>query len=495
MDLENLSLIVGKEDVDFLSLLEEFKHSSIEANTYEISFPSETDESVLIHYSDMDLSQHSFSIIDTCVVSSKKLSVMKYPDMVVEGSQFDRLTDMGWIHEIDIPAEAHSGICSNLAFNDGGKHIVQGKWGESFSDSSIALTRSCSFEAGMLVLFVVPFGPHLPFTIEVIAGSEIIFREEILLNESVISFLFSFGLGMPFACKYNLDTKTSADFLELCKAGSKVVLELSSTVGDNPFRKTINLNCFFKDLQYILRASVCEPSTTSCISAVVVNERMKIDKANTLDDNPIHDIGLPAIVRFRVFKIFVRLELPRFSMLFSVFAENTPDRLSMEFNAPFPSEVSYLTAASASAFLFNLQDGILHIRGHQLGISTGFVTQTLDAEFFVTFDIVLDGRSRTAGLFTSLIYSEVAGDDRQYETEPFQYSWVFEHWFHLDHQRGQGGRRMSFLPLGRLGVTKLRRFGCYTTHNAYTNPSDALPFPVPSFVMPGYRIGFSLGPG
>ena len=83
MDLENLSLIVGKEDVDFLSLLEEFKHSSIEANTYEISFPSETDESVLIHYSDMDLSQHSFSIIDTCVVSSKKLSVMKYPDMVV----------------------------------------------------------------------------------------------------------------------------------------------------------------------------------------------------------------------------------------------------------------------------------------------------------------------------------------------------------------------------------------------------------------------------
>jgi hypothetical protein len=204
---------------------------------------------------------------------------------------------------------------------------------------------------------------------------------------------------------------------------------------------------------------------------MVINKRMEVDEPDPLNYNAVHDIDLPAIVRLRVFEIFVRFERFRFPSIFTVFHENTPDGLSIILYIHLPEEIPYFPSAPASSFPFHAQNDIFRLHRYRTRFAPRPISQSFDAMFVVSLDILLDRSPGITEPSAGFMKREVSSLDREYETQPIDYILVLEHGFHLDHRRSQGATGLLLLARRRFRVTKGGRFRCYTTINR-TNKID-----------------------
>lgn len=464
MDLENLFLCGGKEYVDLGSFLHELEPSPIELSTHEISFPSKTDCPVLAYTPHMDLSQHAFPVIDARIIGAQKGSSVEYPDAVLESTELHHLANIFRVNNVDIPSETHGSIRPDPAFYNGSEYILQREWGETLPDTGIARRRRGTANTGMLVLLAIPLGPLPPLMIDVVHRFELVFLQEILLDEPIIALFLALRLRVPLAGEYQIDAEAPEHFFELRLSRTKIPFELRSLVRNHMLREAVRLEGLLDGREYTAGGLVQEPPTASKVSTVVIDKRMKVYEANSPNDDSVHDVDLPGIIRLGIFEVLIRFERFEFSSILPVFQENAPDGLAVKPHALFPKEIPYLPAASAPAFPLQLQYLIFDVQCDGVRFAAWLISQTLNARLVISVEEIFNRRPGALVAFAGCINTDFASLDWQHDSEPCQDILIFVHWFHLDHRRGQGPMRLSSLALGRFRVTNLGRFSCYITN-------------------------------
>jgi len=274
-------------------------------------------------------------------------------------------------------------------------------------------------------------------------------------------------LGVPHTGEDSIDAETAKNPLELSQTRTKVGLELCTSISNDVFREPVRFERLLEDFKHTLSGLIHEPSATGQISAMVIQERMEVDEPDSFNDDSVHDIDLPTIVRFRVFEILVRFERFWLLSIFSVFRENTPDGLSMIIYILLPEEVPYFPSATASSFPFHAQNGLFRLHRYRMRFAPRPISQSFDAMFVISLDIILDRSPGITEPSAGLMEREVSSLDREHEPQTIEYILVLEHGFHLDHRRGQGAAGLLLLARRRFRVTKGGRFRYYITGYGY----------------------------
>jgi hypothetical protein len=206
----------------------------------------------------------------------------------------------------------------------------------------------------MFMFLTIPIYPLRPFYIEVLYRFEVVLLEKILLDEPIKALFLALRFGVPHAGEDTVNAETVENTFELGQSRAEIGFELRASVCDYMFRKPVRFKTLFENLQHAVCGLVREPATTCKITAVVIDKRMEVNKADSLDDYTVHDVYLPGIVRFRVFEVLVWFKGLLFPPVLSVFGENTPYSLAMELQTLFPEKIPYLPTASGSVFSFDL---------------------------------------------------------------------------------------------------------------------------------------------
>ena len=189
-----------------------------------------------------------------------------------------------------------------------------------------------------------------------------------------------------------------------------------------------------------------EPLGAHHVARVVVDGRVEVDETEALDDDPVHDVDLPAVVGLGVLEVMIRLERLGLSAVFPVLAQGPPDRLTVDLDALLLQEVTNLSAAPPPPFSLEAEDRLLHRGGCRCRAPPGLVAEALGPELLVAVNPVLDLGSGELVLTGGLGEGEVPREDRQDELQPRQNVGILEHRFHAGHRRGQGDGLVSIAP-------------------------------------------------